>query len=229
MISYSLWLRDWNLRPYWSQMCFMLTSWPCTMRWCVVIRALKTTTQLALPTLSISVSTIWGTFTLVWSWVAWIRSGEETSRAARERSTSWLNRKTDGMAKQKRDGAKVVLPAQGIAAQLWPFLWACLKPKLEDCDSFIRNCFWKSSSITNVCRWSLHIMSCLTVALASSCSWSLISAEGETESKRQLELQPLLQQDNKDSKLAWWLESPIMRKSKTSEQRVSIVLRPHSY
>lgn len=50
------------------------------MRWCVVIRALKTTTQLALPTLSISVSTIWGTFTLVWSWVAWIRSGKETSR-----------------------------------------------------------------------------------------------------------------------------------------------------
>lgn len=56
---------------------FTLTSCPCTMRWCVVIRALKTTTQLALPTLSISVSTIWGTFTLVWSWVAWIRSGEE--------------------------------------------------------------------------------------------------------------------------------------------------------
>lgn len=48
------------------------------MRWCVVIRALKTTTQLALPTLSISVSTIWGTFTLVWSWEAWIRSGGES-------------------------------------------------------------------------------------------------------------------------------------------------------
>ena len=43
------------------------------MRWCVVIRALKTTTQLALPALSISVSAIWGTFT-VDSWVAWIRS-----------------------------------------------------------------------------------------------------------------------------------------------------------
>lgn len=43
----------------------------------MVIRALKTTTQLALPTLSISVSTIWGTFTLVWSWVAWIRSGKK--------------------------------------------------------------------------------------------------------------------------------------------------------
>lgn len=63
--------------------CYDLTSLPCTMRWCVVIRALKTTTQLALPTLSISVSAIWGTFTLV-SWVAWIRSegqrGEEGDR-----------------------------------------------------------------------------------------------------------------------------------------------------
>lgn len=43
------------------------------MRWCVVIRALKTTTQLALPALSISVSAIWGTLTVV-SWEAWIRS-----------------------------------------------------------------------------------------------------------------------------------------------------------
>lgn len=51
----------------------MLTSLPCTMRWCVVIRALKTTTQLALPALSISVSAIWGTLTVV-SWEAWIRS-----------------------------------------------------------------------------------------------------------------------------------------------------------
>lgn len=50
-----------------------LTSLPCTMRWCVVISALKTTTQLALPALSISVSAIWGTLTVV-SWEAWIRS-----------------------------------------------------------------------------------------------------------------------------------------------------------
>ena len=53
-----------------------LTSLPCTMRWWVVIRALKTTTQLALPTLSNSVSAIVGTMA-VFSWVAWIRPEEE--------------------------------------------------------------------------------------------------------------------------------------------------------
>lgn len=60
-----------------------LTSLPCTMRWCVVIRALKTTTQLALPALSINVSAIWGTFTLV-SCVAWIRSGEHRGEEEQE-------------------------------------------------------------------------------------------------------------------------------------------------
>lgn len=56
------------------------------MRWCVAIRALKTTTQLALPALSISVSAIWGTFTLV-SWVAWIRS--EKHKAEEEQEVRW--------------------------------------------------------------------------------------------------------------------------------------------
>lgn len=88
------------------------------MRWCVVIRALKTTTQLALPTLSISVSTIWGTFTLVWSWVAWIRSGGETSRAEVQRGSGPRGDSTGRQTGwQKRS---VALPAQGAAAHLWP-------------------------------------------------------------------------------------------------------------
>lgn len=69
-----------------------LTSLPCTMRWCVVIRALKTTTQLALPALSISVSAIWGTLTLV-SWVAWIKSEEQRGaerRGAQHRYSRFL-------------------------------------------------------------------------------------------------------------------------------------------
>lgn len=62
------------------RVCHSLTSLPCTMMWCVVISALKTTTQLALPALSISVSAIWGTFTLV-SWVAVIRSERRNKRS----------------------------------------------------------------------------------------------------------------------------------------------------
>lgn len=53
-----------------------------------MIRALKTTTQLALPALSISVSAIWGTFTLV-SWVAWIRSEKHKGKMEQEVS-SWI-------------------------------------------------------------------------------------------------------------------------------------------
>ncbi|TNN57719.1 hypothetical protein EYF80_032087 [Liparis tanakae] len=65
-----------------------LTSLPFTMRWCVVIRALNTTTQLALPTLSISVSAIRGTFTVV-SWVACSRS-EEHRGEERQKVRWWI-------------------------------------------------------------------------------------------------------------------------------------------
>lgn len=68
-----------------------LTSLPCTMRWCVVISALKTTTQLALPALSIRVSAIWGTLTVV-SWEAWIRS-EKGDKGVRH--SPWYNLKRD--------------------------------------------------------------------------------------------------------------------------------------
>lgn len=56
-----------------------LTSFPWTIRWCVVTRALNTTIQLAFPARSNSVSAIWGMLTLD-SWVAWIRSAERESR-----------------------------------------------------------------------------------------------------------------------------------------------------
>lgn len=49
---------------------------------------MKTTTQLALPTLSIRVSAIWGTFTLV-SWVAWIRS-EKHQGEERQKVRWWI-------------------------------------------------------------------------------------------------------------------------------------------
>lgn len=61
------------------------------MRWCVVISALKTTTQLALPALSISVSAIWGTLTVV-SWEAWIRSKKGDKEV---RHSPWYNLKRD--------------------------------------------------------------------------------------------------------------------------------------
>lgn len=50
------------------------TSLPYIMRWWVVIRALKTTTQLELAVRSNSVSARWGMFTFM-SLVQWIRSG----------------------------------------------------------------------------------------------------------------------------------------------------------
>lgn len=50
-----------------------LTSFPYIIRWCVVMSALKTTTQLLLVVLSNSVSASWGTFTFI-SLVQWIKS-----------------------------------------------------------------------------------------------------------------------------------------------------------
>lgn len=52
------------------------TSFPYIMRWWVVIRALKTTTQLELAVRSNSVSARWGMFTFI-SLVQWIRSGSQ--------------------------------------------------------------------------------------------------------------------------------------------------------
>lgn len=55
------------------------TSLPYIMRWWVVIRALKTTTQLELAVRSNSVSASWGMFTFI-SLVQWIRSGQDTKK-----------------------------------------------------------------------------------------------------------------------------------------------------
>lgn len=55
------------------------TSLPYIMRWWVVIRALKTTTQLELAVRSNSVSASWGMFTFI-SLVQWIRSGQDTQK-----------------------------------------------------------------------------------------------------------------------------------------------------
>lgn len=57
----------------------LLTSLPYIMRWWVVIRALKTTTQLELAVRSNNVSARWGMFTFT-SLVQWIRSGGKRLR-----------------------------------------------------------------------------------------------------------------------------------------------------
>ena len=56
-----------------------LTSLPWTIRWCVVTKALNTTTQLLFVARSKSVSAIWGIFTFV-SLVAWIKSVKRKKR-----------------------------------------------------------------------------------------------------------------------------------------------------
>lgn len=56
--------------------CVPPTSFPYIMRWWVVMRALKTTTQLELAVRSNSVSANWGMFTFI-SLVQWMRSGSE--------------------------------------------------------------------------------------------------------------------------------------------------------
>lgn len=65
-------------------MCVMSpTSLPYIMRWWVVIRALKTTTQLELAVRSNSVSASWGMFTFI-SLVQWIRSGQDTKKTKKQ-------------------------------------------------------------------------------------------------------------------------------------------------
>lgn len=59
------------------------TSLPYIMRWWVVIRALKTTTQLELAVRSNSVSASWGMFTFI-SLVQWIRSGQDTKKTKKQ-------------------------------------------------------------------------------------------------------------------------------------------------
>lgn len=61
------------------------TSLPYIMRWWVVIRALKTTTQLELAVRSNSVSANWGMFTFI-SLVQWIRSGQDTKKKTQQQN-----------------------------------------------------------------------------------------------------------------------------------------------
>lgn len=63
------------------------TSLPYIMRWWVVIRALKTTTQLELAVRSNSVSASWGMFTFI-SLVQWIRSGRGKKRRTKSYTTA---------------------------------------------------------------------------------------------------------------------------------------------
>lgn len=65
------------------------TSLPYIMRWWVVIRALKTTTQLELAVRSNSVSASWGMFTFI-SLVQWIRSGQDTKKTNKMREEERL-------------------------------------------------------------------------------------------------------------------------------------------
>lgn len=57
-----------------------LTSLPYTMRWCVVIKDLNTTTQLVLVVLSNSESASWGMLTFI-SLVQWIKSETKQEEA----------------------------------------------------------------------------------------------------------------------------------------------------
>ena len=65
-----------------------LTSLPYIIRWCVVMRALNTTTQLLLAVRSNSVSASWGTLTFI-SLVQWIRSThtQTNKQTNKQRST----------------------------------------------------------------------------------------------------------------------------------------------
>lgn len=235
-------------------MCFMLTSWPCTMRWCVVIRALKTTTQLALPTLSISVSTIWGTFTLVWSWVAWIRSGKKLAgKNISEGTEHKLIKQED-----RWDGKTEVWWCECGAARSGHCCTALYIPLSTPCDcGCFRFCIWLY--VSHFAKWcklrgsySFYsglpspISKCMQTksshyVTAACCDshWlqlrpaaSHLWAEEEAESKRQPELKPCGGRTDGE-KLAWWLESAIMtsirreRNCKSSVQRVSIDLCPY--
>lgn len=121
MLSYSPWLQQHkNLRPQWGQM-YVLHAHLVTVHH-EVVRGYQGFEDhhpagIADPLHQrvnhlghVHVSLVLGGLDQVW------RRNEPSRSSAR--STSWLNRKTDGVAKQKRDGANVVLPTQGIAAQL---------------------------------------------------------------------------------------------------------------
>lgn len=159
------------------------------------------------------------------------------------------------MAKQKCEGANVVLPGQTFAAQLYLFLWTRLK-YLEDCGCF-RFCLWLY--VSHFAKWcklrgsyffnselpssnskcmqtkSSHYVTaacCDSHWLQRRPAASHLWAEGEAESKRQPELKPCRGRTDGE-KLAWWLESAIMasirreRNWKSSVERVSIDLCPY--